>query len=231
MSNVKKNAKTKETKIVPKPATNLGIEFNKVKPKTKNQATFMDTIRQNHVTICHGPAGTGKTLCALSLACEYLLNGLAEKILISRTIIACGDLGALPGDEGEKSAPYFIPYFDYLEKILGSQYKKYLNKDILLRPLELLRGHTYHRTIMICDEAQNVTGKQLKLFISRMGDNSKCIILGDESQSDTDACGFRFSLNYLENIEGVGISKLGYEDVLRSPILAPILRVFDTNGY
>lgn len=214
------------------PRITQGVEFNKVRPKTKNQSAFMDAIKNNYITICEGPAGTGKTLCALSLACEYLLNGQVEKILISRNIIACGDLGALPGDEGEKSAPYFIPYFDYLEKILGrDSYKKRLNKDIFLRPLELLRGHTYHRTIMILDEAQNSEGRQIKLFMSRMGENSKCIILGDERQSDTNAGGFRFCLNYLDNIEGLAISRLDYTDIMRSPILAPILRVFDNNGY
>lgn len=212
-------------------ASQPAVEFNKVKPKTRNQSLFIKSIEENNLTICHGPSGTGKTLCAIGYACEALLAGRIDKILVSRTIVACGDLGALPGDESEKSAPYFIPYFEYLERILGRQYRSFLHKQILLRPLELLRGHTYDRTALILDEAQNADAKQIKLFISRMGTDAKVILIGDESQSDASATGFRFCINFLENISGVAIVKFDYGDILRNRELAPILAVFDKNGY
>lgn len=209
-----------------------GIVLNKVKPKTINQNTFIQAINNNDVIICDGPAGTGKTYLTIGIACEYLLAGKIEQILITRTIIGAGyDLGAFKGDVDEKISPYFTAQLVYLEKILGPSYKQYLNKKIFLRPLELLRGHTYDNAMIIAEEAQNMDGKQLKLFITRLGQYSKAIITGDLSQSDINPAGFRFCLNYLNGLDKLAIINFGFEDILRNERIKHIIEVFDRNGY
>lgn len=209
------------------------IEFNKVKPKTKNQHDFMKAIEDNVLTICNGPAGTGKSLCTISSACDHLLSGKVEKILISRTIIPCGEIGFLPGKAEEKAEPYFYPVFMYLEQILGKNYRKYMGENkILLKPLEVLRGSNFNNTFMILEESQNVDLLQLKMFLTRIGQNSKCVLIGDQVQSDigSAASGFRFCLNYLHQIEQCAVINLTVDDILRSGIVKDIIKVFNEHA-
>lgn len=209
-----------------------GVQFEKIKPKTKNQAELVKAIEENDVIICDGPAGTGKTLLSIGLGCEWLLSGKIETILISRTLIGCGDVGTFPGDEFEKSEPYFYAHLSYLQKILGSNYKRYLNEGkIVVKPLEMLRGHTYDKSLMILDEAQNTDGKQIKMFLTRMGHYSKAIIAGDVTQSDINPAGFRFCLNFLKDLEHCAVVNLDYSDILRNTRIAHVIRKFDENGY
>lgn len=215
-----------------KQSPNNGVEFNPVKPKTKNQASFVKTIHEKDVIICNGPAGTGKTLVAMGVACQYLFDNKIERILISRTVIPAGDIGFLPGNENEKVEPYLLGQTEYLFKILGKNYKQYIGQGkIVLRPLEVLRGTTFDNCVMILDEAQNASSSQIKLFLTRLGQNSKAIILGDVSQRDINENGFRFCLNYLDNINCCGIINFTYEDILRNSKIGEVLKVFDQNGF
>lgn len=209
-----------------------GVELNKIKPKTINQSTFVKAIHDNDVIVCNGPAGTGKTLLSIALGCEWLLEGRIESILISRTLIGCGDVGTFPGNEFEKAEPYFYAHLAYFEKILGKGYKNYFNQNkLILKPLEMLRGMTFDKTLMILDESQNADGKQIKMFLSRMGHYSKAIIVGDLTQSDTSPAGFRFCTQYLKGLENCAVVELDYNDILRNTRIGHILSVFDTNGY
>ena len=208
------------------------VEFNQVKAKTKNQFLLVKTILEKDVTIVNGPAGTGKTLVSLGLACKHLIEGKIDKILISRTVVPAGDIGFLPGNENEKVEPYLMGQLDYLFKILGKNYKRYIGENkIILRPLEVLRGTTFDNAFIILDEAQNISSSQIKLFLTRLGQNSKAIILGDLTQRDTNESGFRFCINFLNNIECCGIVNLTYEDILRNTKIGEVLRVFDKNGF
>lgn len=207
------------------------VEFNKVNPKSKNQANFIKSIHDNDITICNGPAGSGKSLLAISTACDYLLQGKIDKILISRTIVAAGhDLGAFKGDIDEKVSPYFLAQAEYLNQILGKNYKNLLNNKIFLRPLEILRGHSYHNAIIILDEASNCDAFQIKLFISRLGEKSKAIIIGDCKQKDVETNGLNFCLNYLKDISNCAICQLSYDDIFRNKNIAEILKIFDNAG-
>lgn len=204
----------------------------KIKPKTINQANFIKAIYNNDVVICDGPAGTGKSLLSIALACEWLLEGKMESILISRTLIGCGDVGTFPGTEFEKAEPYFYAHLAYFQKILGKQYKNHFqNEKIILKPLEMLRGHTYDKTIMILDESQNADGKQIKMFLSRMGHYSKAIIIGDLTQSDISPSGFRFCTHGLDGLDNCKVIKFDYTDIMRNTKIGHILEMFDKNGY
>lgn len=207
------------------------LEFNEVKAKTKNQHNFVKSILDNDITICDGPAGSGKTYLSISIACKLLLQAKIDNILITRTIISSGgDLGAFTGNIHEKCEPYFYSHYNYLQKILGKNYKSYINNKIFIEPLEILRGRTYDKCVLILDEASNCDISQVKLFITRMGKDSKAVIIGDTHQNDVNGNGLRFCLNYLSKVDGCYVSYLTYDDILRNPKLAKILEVFDKFG-
>lgn len=233
----RKVAKPKNDKIiVPRNSGSNKLQMiNKFSPKTENQKDYVRCIVENHVTLCHGPAGTGKSMCAIGLACEWLTQRKIDKIVICRSIIACdNDIGALPGDVDGKIDPYIEAYREYFELFLGKGgFESYYKMGaIKFAPVELIRGKTYNDTFVLLEEAQNCTPKQLKLFLSRLGIGSKAIVIGDEKQSDLvgRANGFEFCINKLNDVNGIGIVRMTYQDIMRSPILAPILEIFDKNG-
>lgn len=204
--------------------------MHKVQPKTDNQQRYIDSIEKNIVTVCRGPAGSGKSLLAISEACNLLSKKKINKILISRTLVSCGEeLGIFPGTLEEKIYPYFTPYIEYLKQFLGPDYQRLVgNETIEIKPLEILRGSTYHNTFMIIEESQNCTPRQLKMFLSRMGKGSKCVIVGDESQKDIKYfSGLEFCIEHLNGVRDCGMVKLGYEDILRNPYIGHILKIFD----
>lgn len=208
------------------------VQFEKIKPKTVNQSKFVKAVETNDVVICDGPAGTGKTLLGIALGCQWLLEGRMEHLLIARTLVGCGDVGTFPGTEFEKAEPYFYAHLAYFKKILGPNYKNLIaTEKIILKPLEMLRGMTFDKSLMILDESQNADAKQIKMFLSRMGHYSKAIIAGDLTQSDTTPAGFRFCTNYLGELENCEFVKFGYEDILRNTKIGHILAEFDRHGY
>lgn len=207
--------------------------YNEYKPKTQNQFDYVRAIVESDVIVCHGYAGTGKSMTAIAIASEYLIEGKINNILISKSIIGCdNEIGYLPGNVGSKIEPYMIPYLDYFEYFLGRDlfYKLYRDNRIKFQPVELLRGHTYNDAFLIAEESQNMTPKQIKMFLTRIGRNSKAILIGDDKQSDIKNSGLKFVLDKMKNIKNLSIIEMQKQDILRHPIIPSILEVFDENG-
>jgi phosphate starvation-inducible PhoH-like protein len=197
--------------------------------RTTAQCAALDLIAQNDIAFLLGSAGSGKTFLAMAYAINEILSGNRSHIILTRPIVEAGEkLGFLPGTFGDKVNPYMQPLYDTMDLLLGKQSPKreVINKAVVLAPLCYMRGRTFHDAICIFDEAQNATYTQLKLFLSRFGENTKVIVTGDPAQSD-----LPFSppplnevVKKLQNTPGIGI--LGFEasDVVRHPLVAQILR-------
>lgn len=201
--------------------------------KTENQKHVLRTIKENDVTLCAGPAGTGKTHLSVGSAVQALLKEEVEKIVITRPIVQAGEkIGYLPGTAEQKLDPYLQPVFDELRYYLShSEIAFYKNeRRIQVIPLALMRGRNFHQSFIIGDEMQNATFDQIKMLITRMGMNSKLVISGDLDQSDLmkrDRGAFKFCLEKLVNIDKVGISYLKGEDIVRNPLIPVILEKLD----
>mgnify|MGYP001158279657 FL=1 len=205
-----------------------------VKPitaKTQNQKEYIISIIENDITFCCGPAGSGKSFVAAGIAANHLHKGGIENIIITRPLVCTGkDIGALPGELHEKIAPYLTPMQENIKFFLGQSLYGYYNNEGRLRyePLEVMRGATFHDSYMILDEAQNCTFEQIKMFITRMGENSKIIINGDIDQTDLKGLsGLEDCMDRLEDVEGVGVCELTHEDIQRNGILGRVLAALD----
>ena len=201
----------------------------KLSPKTSNQADYIRTIAENDVTICAGPAGSGKTTICVGLACEHLLAGKVEKIIVTRPVVESGGgLGYLPGSFQDKIHPYLVPIMDEMVKYLSPSGIDYLKKNDILEvcPLEYMRGRNFHNSFIILDEAQNATLDQIKMLITRLGAKSKVVVNGDMGQTDLshrDRGGLETCISCLNGLHGVGISELTDDDVVRNKIISSIL--------
>ena len=204
-----------------------------LKAKTKNQEVYIKAIEDNDVTLCTGPAGTGKTAVSVGLACDYLLDGRVEKIVVTRPVIESGrGLGFLPGTFEEKIHPYLIPVLEEMEYRLNTnRVQAYRDEGkIEVCPLEYMRGRNFHNCFMILDEAQNATFEQLKMFVTRIGWDSKAVINGDMDQTDlanSSQGGLDTFLYRLDNIDGVGVAELTEDDIIRNKIISKILNALD----
>jgi len=204
--------------------------FTKFKSKTKNQTSYIEDISENDVTFCYGPAGTGKTAVAVALACQYLSEGRIDSIVLTRPIIQTGKgIGFLPGSLEDKINPFLVPLLEELEVHLGSHVVKQLIVDevIKLCPLELMRGRNFHGSFMILDEAQNAEWDQIKMFLTRMGRDAKCVITGDINQTDIYHCDLSGMMEKLEGINGVAVSELTKDDIVRNGIIGRILNALE----
>ena len=202
---------------------------NRLKPKTINQNEFIRTIAENTITFCQGVAGSGKTHIAVGMAIEYLLENKVNKIVITRPVVESGErLGFLPGTAEEKLHPYLLPILDEIVHFIPiSQYVtlKTQNK-IEIVPLGLMRGRNFHNCFIVADECQNASYDQLKMLLTRIGNNSKMVLTGDISQSDLQKYlrgGFLQLISGLQDIEGIGISQLNNADIIRNPIIGKSL--------
>lgn len=200
-----------------------------LKPKTKNQAEYIVSMANSDITFCKGPAGSGKTAVAVGLACEYLLTEKIDKIIITRPVVEAGrGLGYLPGTLTEKILPYLIPTIEEMKLYLSRDtFNIYKAQDLIeLCPLEYMRGRNFHDSFMILDEAQNATYEQIKMFLTRIGVNSKAVINGDTTQTDLDNRndgGLDECMERLKDIEGVSICSLTSQDIVRNKIISKII--------
>ena len=184
---------------------------------------------ENHkLSLISSPAGSGKTSVSVGMACEYLIEKKVDKIIITRPVVESGrGLGHLPGTLVEKINPYLIPILEEMNQYLTKNtVETYRSRDIIeLCPLEYMRGRNFHNCFMILDEAQNATFEQIKMFITRIGKDSKAVINGDLRQSDLGKHqgGLKTCMDKLVEVSGVGVCKLDYSDIVRSGIVSKIL--------
>lgn len=205
------------------------IYKNKLKPRTNNQIEYIRAISENVITFCQGVAGSGKTHIAIGMAIEYLLEEKVKKIIITRPVVESGEkIGYLPGTAEEKLHPYLLPILDEIYHFIPiSHYAALkLNNKIEIVPLGLMRGRNFHNSFIVADECQNASYDQLKMLLTRTGNNSKMVLTGDSSQSDlhrNQRGGFSQLMKTLYDIEGIGISQLFNSDIVRNPIIGKII--------
>lgn len=199
--------------------------------KTNNQKNYIKSIIENDVVFCSGPSGCGKSFIAAGISAEHLHRGDIDRVIITRPLVCAGkDIGSLPGELLDKIAPYLMPMQENFRHFLGqAYYGLYFNDGkISYQPLEVMRGSTFHNCYMILDEAQNCTFEQIKMFITRMGENSKVLINGDTNQTDIkNNSGLGRCIHKLEGIDGVSICNLNYSDIQRNGILGDILTALE----
>lgn len=207
-----------------------------LRPKTSGQKHYVDMIRKNDMVFGVGPAGTGKTYLACAMAVTALKDKDVERIILARPAIEAGEsLGFLPGDLQEKVDPYLRPLYDALFEIMGretaSRYKEKGTIEVV--PLAYMRGRTLDNSFIILDEAQNTTREQMKMFLTRMGFNSKVVITGDVTQIDLPkgkGSGLLEAEKVLKGIDGIAFCRLAEVDVVRHPLVKEIIRAYSQYG-
>ena len=228
LSNIK-NGKSEEGKKI----SSISIIENKIiKVKNINQFKYMDMIQDSTITFGIGQAGTGKTFLAVASAVKLYSEQKIKKIVLTRPAVEAGErLGYLPGDLSQKIDPYLVPLFDSLEYFFGNENLAYLieKRNIEIVPLAYMRGRTLNNACIILDEAQNATNSQIKMFLTRLGENSKIIITGDESQIDLyskENSGLQKTRKILSKIEEISVMEFQNTDIVRNPIVSKILEIF-----
>ena len=200
-----------------------------IAPKTKGQYSFVKAVEDNAIVFAIGPAGTGKTYLAVIRAVSAMKKGEVKRIVLTRPAVEAGEsLGFLPGDLKEKVDPYLTPLYDALHDMLGvEQTEKLIEKGTIeIAPLAYMRGRTLDDSFVILDEAQNTTPAQMKMFLTRLGFNSKMVITGDNTQIDLKTgtkSGLDDAANILKDIEGIKIIHLTSDDVVRNPLVQKII--------
>ncbi len=203
-----------------------------IRPRTDGQQRLIDAVMKNNIVFADGPAGTGKTFLAAALAVKFLREGKVDKIVMSRPAVEAGErLGFLPGTAEEKVDPYLRPLYDCLEMLFSFEEAARLqqSRQIEVVPLAFMRGRTLSNSFLILDEAQNTTITQMKMFLTRIGEQSKMIVVGDSTQKDigNDLSGFCDAFRRLESVEGVETVKLGVEDIVRADIVGRIVQAYE----
>jgi len=203
-----------------------------IKAKTIGQKKYVDAIKNNVVTLAIGPAGTGKTYLAVAVAVSMLKKRQIRRIVLARPAVEAGEkLGFLPGDIQAKVNPYLRPLFDALEDMMDfAQMRKFMDLDIIeIIPLAFMRGRTLNEAAIICDEAQNTSGLQMLMVLTRLGHGSKMIITGDVTQIDLDIAqksGMIEAMETLRRIKGIGVVELNQRDIVRHRLVQNIVRAY-----
>ena len=203
-----------------------------IKCKTVGQKEYVEKIKKNPIVFGVGPAGTGKTYLAVAMAVAAYKNREVEKIILTRPAVEAGErLGYLPGDLQSKVDPYLRPLYDALQEMLGLEtYQKLMERGVIeIAPLAYMRGRTLNNSFIILDEAQNTTKEQMKMFLTRMGEESRMIITGDVTQIDLPAgkaSGLKHAVSILKNVEDIAIVNLTYKDVVRHPLVMKIIKAY-----
>ena len=207
-----------------------------MRPRTDGQGRYVQAMKSHDVVLCVGPAGTGKTYLAVGWAVTLLRSSTVKKIVLVRPAVEAGErLGFLPGDLVAKINPYLRPLFDALNDIMEpEQVKRYMENDIIeILPLAYMRGRTLNSACIILDEGQNATVAQMKMFLTRMGHNSKIIVTGDMTQVDlpkTMRSGMADAVNRLRNVDGIAVVHLDGADIVRNPLVQKIVAAYEEEG-
>jgi phosphate starvation-inducible PhoH-like protein len=204
-----------------------------VRPRTDGQARYVRAMRENDLTLCIGPGGTGKTYLGVAMAVSLLRQGEVKRIVLVRPAVEAGErLGFLPGDLVAKVNPYLRPLFDALNDMMEpDQVKRYMDNDIIeIVPLAYMRGRTLNQAVIILDEGQNTTVAQMKMFLTRMGTGSKIIVTGDITQVDLPKqtkSGLTDAVQRLRDIDRIAIIYLDENDIVRHPLVQQVVRAYE----
>lgn len=204
-----------------------------IRSKTLGQRAYVEAVRKHELTLAVGPAGTGKTYLAMAMAVVALKAKEVERIVLTRPAVEAGEkLGFLPGDMTQKVDPYLRPLYDALHELMGADsYQRLAERGTVeVAPLAFMRGRTLSDAFIILDEAQNATREQMKMFLTRLGANSRCIVTGDVSQTDLPKdkkSGLVEAVNVLRNVEGVAIVELTARDVVRHELVQRIVQAYE----
>lgn len=226
-----KGRKTKEDAV--KGVVCYSISGRAIKSRSENQQKLIDAFEQNDMIFAVGPAGTGKTYLSIALAVKALKEKSAKKIILSRPAVEAGEkLGFLPGDMKDKIDPYLQPLYDALEDMLPqARLQDMMDKHVIqIAPLAFMRGRTLSDAVVILDEAQNTTPAQIRMFLTRMGWNTKMIITGDMTQIDLpreQKSGLKEALRILSGIEGISVINLTQKDIVRHKLVTRIVNAYD----
>jgi len=213
--------------------TIINTQKRAITPHSPTQAAYVQAMRQHDLVFGLGPAGTGKTYLAVAMAVSMLLEEMVERIILTRPAVEAGErLGFLPGALEEKVDPYMRPMYDALYEMIPVE--RVLRRrdagEIEVAPLAYMRGRTLSNACIILDEAQNATPMQMKMFLTRMGENSRMVVTGDPSQVDLPAgtkSGLNDAIEILEGVNNIQIIRFGPDDVVRHPLVASIVRAYD----
>ena len=209
------------------------ISGRPIKSRSENQQQLIEAYEKNDMIFAVGPAGTGKTYLSIALAVKTLKEKAIKKIILSRPAVEAGEkLGFLPGDMKDKIDPYLQPLYDALEDMIPAvKLQDMMEKHIIqIAPLAFMRGRTLSDAVVILDEAQNTTSQQIRMFLTRMGMNTKMIITGDLTQIDLpreQRSGLKEALKILDGVEGIGVVKLGQKDIVRHKLVTRIVNAYD----
>lgn len=204
-----------------------------IRCKTLGQRAYVDAVRHHELTLAVGPADTGKTYLAMALAVVALKNKEVERIILTRPAVEAGEkLGFLPGDMTQKVDPYLRPLYDALFEIMGGDaYQRLVERGTVeVAPLAFMRGRTLNNAFIILDEAQNTTTEQMKMFLTRLGMGSRCVVTGDISQTDLPRdkrSGLGEAMKVLKNVQGVSLIELTAQDVVRHELVQRIVRAYE----
>ena len=203
--------------------------------RSKKQSDYIDALRKNDIVMAVGPAGTGKSFLAVSVGITMLMEKKIERVILSRPAVEAGEkLGFLPGDMKEKVDPYLRPLYDALYDLFGFELinKKIENGEIEIAPLAFMRGRTLKNSFAILDEAQNATATQIKMFLTRIGENSKIVVNGDPSQIDLpnkNMSGLDRSKKILSHLNEIAVIDFDHSDVVRHPLVSKIVKAYNNN--
>ncbi len=204
-----------------------------IKPLSEGQRIYVEQILTSDITLCIGPAGTGKTFLAVACGVNFLKEGRVERIILTRPAVEAGEsLGFLPGDMIQKINPYLRPLYDALFVVLGlEKTRRLIEKEVIeIAPLAFMRGRTLRNAFIILDEAQNVRKIQMKMFLTRLGEDSRAVVTGDITQIDlptSEDSGLIQVIEILKGIQGISIVRLTHKDVIRHPIVTRIIQAYE----
>jgi phosphate starvation-inducible PhoH-like protein len=218
----------------PPPSIMIRTRRKTIAPRTLMQAQYMRELTQNDIIFALGPAGTGKTYIAVAQAVAQLITGSVQRLILSRPAVEAGEkLGFLPGDMKEKVDPYLRPLYDALHDCLPAEQveRRIASGEIEVAPIAFMRGRTLADAFVILDEAQNTTPMQMKMFLTRFGQNSRMVVCGDPNQTDlpggTASSGLNDAVRRLEGVEGLSVVRFSTADVVRHPIVGRIVEAYE----